>query len=174
MFFTFKSFNSNYLNNSIISFIFIITNKRNNVYLSVADLKGTIKWSCSAASLIKTNKKFLTDGNTKSYETPSFSKSKSSKQLNKEKLSLKKKKRSSLLMLLLKSLMINTKSIQNNIIALHFNNTRVSQEVFISKFLKSKFYIAVIKSFNLKPHNGCRAPKLRRIKRKPILLILEK
>lgn len=49
-------------------------------------------------------------------------------------------------------------------VALHLNNV-VSHKSLIVKKLKEKFFIKVIKSFNLIPYNGCRKKKLRRKKK---------
>lgn len=48
-------------------------------------------------------------------------------------------------------------------IALHLKNVG-SNKSWIIKKLKKKFYIKVIRSFNLFPHNGCRKKKVRRKK----------
>lgn len=48
-------------------------------------------------------------------------------------------------------------------VALHLKNVG-SNKFWILKVLKRKFYIKVVRTFNVYPHNGCRKPKARRKK----------
>ena len=48
-------------------------------------------------------------------------------------------------------------------IAVHFKNVGFNK-VWMLKKLKKKFFIKVVRNFNLYPHNGCRKPKVRRKK----------
>lgn len=55
------------------------------------------------------------------------------------------------------------KFLQSKPIALHLKNVG-NNKFWIIKKLKKKFFIKVIRSFNLYPHNGCRKRKMRRKK----------
>jgi len=51
--------------------------------------------------------------------------------------------------------------LKNKPIALHLKNMKSTKQ-FLLKKLKSKFFIKIIKTFDLKPYNGCRKKKKRR------------
>lgn len=59
--------------------------------------------------------------------------------------------------------------LQNKPVSLHLFN--VSNKIWVVKYLKKKIFITAIKSFNLFPHNGCRAKKIKRKKYKRKLKI---
>lgn len=63
---------------------------------------------------------------------------------------------------ILKRLLLKAKFMQNQPLAIHFKNTRSHYESFIIKMLKTKFFIKTIRSYNMQPHNGCRARKMKR------------
>lgn len=77
-----------------------------------------------------------------------------------------KRKQPSVLIMLLKELLIKTRFVKNKTIAVHFKNTKEYYESLVISMLKEKFFIQLIKSYNLLPHNGCRPKKLKRLKRK--------
>jgi ribosomal protein S11 len=60
-------------------------------------------------------------------------------------------------------LMTKLKFLKNKPVALHLKNVS-SNKFWIIKKLKTKFFIKVIKIFNLFPFNGCRKKKVRRKK----------
>jgi ribosomal protein S11 len=51
----------------------------------------------------------------------------------------------------------------NKPIALHLNNVSFNK-LWIVNILKKKFFLKIIKTVDLVPHNGCRKPKVRRKK----------
>lgn len=55
-----------------------------------------------------------------------------------------------------------SKFLKKNPIALHFKNVTGSNKFLIVKKLKQKFFIRIIKNFDLEAHNGCRKRKERR------------
>ena len=63
---------------------------------------------------------------------------------------------------ILKRVLLKTKFMQDEPLAIHFKNTRSHYEAFIIKMLKTKFFIKTIRSYNTQPHNGCRARKIKR------------
>lgn len=67
---------------------------------------------------------------------------------------------------ILKVLVTKSGFLKNKPIAIHFRNLPTNYELFITNMLKSRFFIKVIRSYNLRPHNGCRPKKIRRIKRR--------
>lgn len=77
-----------------------------------------------------------------------------------------KRKQPSVLILLLKELLIKTRFIKNQAITLHFKNTKSYHESLVISMLSEKFFIQLVKSYNLLPHNGCRPKKLKRLKNK--------
>ena len=76
-----------------------------------------------------------------------------------------KKSRVSVLKAMIRVLIRKLKFLQNKPIALHLKNVRF-RKFWIVKKLKKKFFIKVVRSFNLYPHNGCRKRKVRRKKLK--------
>jgi ribosomal protein S11 len=74
-----------------------------------------------------------------------------------------KKARVSVLKAMIRILVRKLKFLQNKPIALHLKNVRF-RKFWIVKRLKKKFFIKVVRSFNLYPHNGCRKRKIRRKK----------
>lgn len=60
-------------------------------------------------------------------------------------------------------MLLKFKFLKNKPIALHFKNVGTNS-FWIIKILKRKFYIKIIRNFNLYPHNGCRKRKMRRKK----------
>jgi len=74
-----------------------------------------------------------------------------------------KQKRAQLLVLtrLISFLMAKVKFLKNRPIALHLKNVGNTKFLLIKK-LKHKFFIKIIKVFEIFPHNGCRKKKLRR------------
>jgi ribosomal protein S11 len=66
---------------------------------------------------------------------------------------------------LLRKVLIETKTLQKTPITLHIKNVTKNYPIKrIIKLLKNKFLIISIKSFNNKPHNGCRPKKTKRLK----------
>ena len=76
-----------------------------------------------------------------------------------------KKARVSVLKAMVRILVRKLTFLQNKPIALHLKNVRF-RKFWIVKRLKKKFFIKVVRSFNLYPHNGCRKQKIRRKKLK--------
>ena len=74
-----------------------------------------------------------------------------------------KKTRVSVLKAMIRILVRKLKFLQNKPIALHLKNVGF-RKFWIVKRLKKKFFIKVVRSFNLYPHNGCRKRKVRRKK----------
>lgn len=60
-------------------------------------------------------------------------------------------------------LVSNLKFLKSKPVALHLKNVG-NNKFWIIKKLKKKFFIKVVRSFNLYPHNGCRKRKMRRKK----------
>ena len=60
-------------------------------------------------------------------------------------------------------MLLKLKFLKNKPLALHFKNVG-SNNFWIIKILKKKFFIKIIRNFNLYPHNGCRKRKMRRKK----------
>lgn len=54
------------------------------------------------------------------------------------------------------------KFLKKNPVAIHFKNVNSSNKFLIVKNLKKKFFIKIIKTFELSSYNGCRQKKLRR------------
>lgn len=63
---------------------------------------------------------------------------------------------------LLKVLILKTKFLTNQPIALHLKNITRYYKLFIIFMVKKKFFIKLIKDYNLQPHNGCRPKKIKR------------
>ena len=59
--------------------------------------------------------------------------------------------------------LLNLEFLKNKPIALHLKNIK-SEKPWIIKNLKKKFFIAIVRTFNMDPHNGCRKKKIRRKK----------
>lgn len=57
-----------------------------------------------------------------------------------------------------------SKFVKKNPVALHFKNVSGSNKFLIVKTLKQKFFIRIIKTFDLEAYNGCRKRKERRKK----------
>lgn len=74
-----------------------------------------------------------------------------------------KKARVSVLKAMIRILVRKLKFLQNKPIALHLKNVGF-RKFWIVKRLKKKFFIKIVRSFNLYPHNGCRKKKVRRKK----------
>jgi ribosomal protein S11 len=74
-----------------------------------------------------------------------------------------KKSRISVLTSMIRVLMQKLKFLQGKPIALHLKNVGF-KKFWIVKKLKKKFFIKIVRSFNLYPHNGCRKKKVRRKK----------
>lgn len=74
-----------------------------------------------------------------------------------------KKSRVSVLTSMVRVLMQKLKFLQDKPIALHLKNFGF-KKFWIVKKLKKKFFIRIVRSFNLYPHNGCRKRKIRRKK----------
>jgi len=55
-----------------------------------------------------------------------------------------------------------SKFLKKNPVALHFKNVNSSNRFLIVKKLKQKFFIRIIKTFDLNAYNGCRKKKERR------------
>ena len=75
----------------------------------------------------------------------------------------KKKKRLLVLKSIFRMIILKLKFLQNKPLALHLKNVKFSK-FWLKKKLKKKFFIKIIKSFYLYPHNGCRKKKIRRKK----------
>ena len=67
---------------------------------------------------------------------------------------------------ILKILITKAKFLKNKPVAVHFKNINTYYELFLINMLKSKFFIKIIRSYNLQPHNGCRPKKIKRKKRR--------
>jgi len=74
-----------------------------------------------------------------------------------------KKARVLVLKSIFRSIISKLKFLKNKPVALHLKNVRFLK-IWIIKRLKKKFFIKVVRSFNLYPHNGCRKKKVRRKK----------
>ena len=74
-----------------------------------------------------------------------------------------KRSRVSVLKAMIRILIRKLKFLQNKPIALHLKNVGF-RKFWIVKRLKKKFFIKIVRSFNLYPHNGCRKRKVRRKK----------
>ena len=74
-----------------------------------------------------------------------------------------KKARVLVLKAIIQILIRKLKFLQNKPIALHLKNVGF-RKFWIVKKLKKKFFIKIVRSFNLYPHNGCRKKKVRRKK----------
>lgn len=77
-----------------------------------------------------------------------------------------KKKFSNVIKLLLKHLISRIVSVQASPIALHFKNVKRGFQMLIISMLKNHFFIRLIKTSDLNPHNGCRPKKLKRKKQR--------
>lgn len=67
---------------------------------------------------------------------------------------------------ILKILLLKCKFLQNKIVILEFTNIKSKIEFLIIKMLKNLVFVKSIRSYNLRPHNGCRPKKLKRFKRR--------
>ena len=76
---------------------------------------------------------------------------------------MSKKARLLALKSIFRTIVSKLKFLQKKPVVLHLKNVRFLK-LWILKKLKKKFFIKVIRSFNLYPHNGCRKRKIRRKK----------
>ena len=66
--------------------------------------------------------------------------------------------------LLLRALLLRSKTFKIKPAALHFNNLFFGCQSYIFKKLKQKIFVKLITNYNCNPHNGCRLRKKKRIK----------
>lgn len=74
-----------------------------------------------------------------------------------------KKARSSVLRDIYRVLVTKLRFLKDQPVAVHLKNVGFAK-TWIIKLLKKKFFIKVVRSYNLYPHNGCRKRKMRRKK----------
>ena len=72
-----------------------------------------------------------------------------------------------------KILLIKASFIKNKPVAINFKNVKRYQKSFCVKILKSKVFIKSIQINVSMPHNGCRPPKLKRLKFRTKRLIIK-
>ena len=66
--------------------------------------------------------------------------------------------------LLLRALLLRSKTFKIRPVALHFSNLFFSHQLYIFKKLKQKIFVKLITNYNYNSHNGCRLRKKKRIK----------
>lgn len=120
----------------LIKYIISISLLKTNTNIYVTDVKGQLKFFCSAGSI-------------------SFS--------GKQKI-----KKPLVLIHLLKVFITKVKFLTTKPVALHLKNFNKFYELLVLNILKTKFFIKIIRNYNIQPHNGCRPKKIKRNKRKKI------
>ena len=63
-----------------------------------------------------------------------------------------------------RAILKQSKFLKEKSVALHYKNLLPIHESFITKRLKQQIFIKTIKSYNYRPHNGCRLRKKKRTK----------
>lgn len=121
---------------SFVKYIIGISLLRTNTIVYVTDIKGRLKFLCSAGTINLSGKQKI--------------------------------KKPLVLINLLKALTTKVKFIGSEPVALHLKNFNEYYELFTLNILKTKFFIKIIRNYNVQPHNGCRPKKLKRTKRKKI------
>jgi ribosomal protein S11 len=79
--------------------------------------------------------------------------------------SKQKVKQPTAILTLLKQLVSTADFLTNSFLAIHFKNTKTYYEYYVIKLLKQKFFIKTVRSYNFRPHNGCRLKKIKRLKK---------
>jgi ribosomal protein S11 len=119
---------------NLIKYIIGISLLKTNTFIYVTDIKGQLKFSCSAGLINLSGKQKI--------------------------------KKPLVLINLLKLISTKINFISTKPVALHLINFNKYYEQFALNILKIKFFIKIIRNYNIQPHNGCRPKKLKRTKRK--------